>query len=163
MQLWAPSAIWAGHIGLQPVCVSTDHQYLRNWHTWCVDTPFGSTARVACWHETFRKYDLSVVCVSGKDNTIGDVLDGWFYPTGRALEDVSFQGHSKETEFARQLIAFKRQSEEGIIDPDVKCFVVQSKSAPTAHIIRSVAASISSIAHCQFFESLLISQPTMMS
>ena len=107
--------------------------------------PFGPTARVACWHETFRKYNLSLVCVSGKDNTIDDVLDGWFCPTGRALQDVPV--HGQETEFARRLIAFKRQSEEGIIDPDFKCFVVQSMKAPTAHIIRSVAASISPIAH----------------
>ena len=53
---------------------------------------------------------------------------------------------AKETELAKRLIAFKRQWEEGIIDPEVKCFVVQSKRAPTAHMIRSVAASVSPIA-----------------
>ena len=30
---------FASHIGLQPVCVCTDHQCLRNWHTECVTPP----------------------------------------------------------------------------------------------------------------------------
>ena len=80
---------WAGHIGLQPVCVCTDHQSLRNWHTECVDTPSGPAARVARWHETFSKFDLSVVYVPGKDNKIADVLSRWVYPASRALQDVS--------------------------------------------------------------------------
>ena len=33
-----------------------------------------------------------------------------------------------------------------MVDPEVTCFVVQSKRAPTAHMIRSVAASVSPIA-----------------
>ena len=128
--------------GLPP----TDHQSLRNWHTECVDTPSGPAARVARWHETFSKFDLSVVYVPGKDNTIADVLSRWVYPAGRTLQDVSVHGDAKETELAKQLIAFERQWEEQIIDPDVKCFVVQSKRAPTAHMIRSVVASVSLIA-----------------
>ena len=35
---------------------------------------------------------------------------------------------------------------EGIIDPDVKCLVVQPKRAPTAYMIPSVAASVSAVA-----------------
>ena len=77
---------------------------------------------------------------------MADVLSRWVYPAGRALQDVSVHGDAEKTELATRLIAFQRQWEEGIIDPDVKCFVVQSKRAPTAHMIRSVAASISPIA-----------------
>ena len=51
-------------------------------------------------------------------------------------------GYAKGTE----LIAFERQWEEGSMDPEVKCFVVHSKRAPTAHMTRSVVASVSSIA-----------------
>ena len=136
---------WVGHIGLQPVCVSTDHQSLRKWHTQCVDTPSGPAARVARWHETFSKFDLSVVYVRGKDDTMADVLSRWVYPAGRALQDVSVHGDAKETELAKRLIVFERQWEEGVIDPVVKCFVAQSKRAPTAHMIRSMAASVSPI------------------
>ena len=32
---------WAGHIGLQPVVVCTDHQSLQSWHKEHVDTPSG--------------------------------------------------------------------------------------------------------------------------
>ena len=39
-----------------------------------VDTPSGPAARRARWHETFPKFDLSVVYVPGKDNTVADCL-----------------------------------------------------------------------------------------
>ena len=62
-----------------------------------------------------------MVYVARKDNSIADVLRGWVYN-------------------------FQRWWEEGIIDPDVKCLVVQSKRAPTAHTIYLVVASVSPIA-----------------
>ena len=57
---------WSGHIRLQPVVVCTDHQSLQSWHKEHVDTPSGPAARRARWHETFAKFDLSVVYVPGK-------------------------------------------------------------------------------------------------
>ena len=68
---------WSGHIGLQPVVVCTDHQSLQSWHKEHVDTPSGPAARRARWHETFAKFDLSVVYVPGKDNTVADCLSRW--------------------------------------------------------------------------------------
>ena len=65
---------WSGHIGLQPVVVCTDHQSLQSWHKDHVDTPSRPAARRARWHETFAKFDLSVVYVPGKDNTVADCL-----------------------------------------------------------------------------------------
>ena len=65
---------WSGHIGLQPVVVCTDHQSLQSWHKEHVDTPSGPAARRARWHDTFAKFDLSVVYVPGKDNTVADCL-----------------------------------------------------------------------------------------
>ena len=137
---------WAGHIGLQPVCVCTDRPSLRNWHTDCVLTPSGPAARVARCHQTFSNFDLSVVYIPGKDNTIGDVLSCRNCPAGGVLQDFLVQGDVKETELAKRLIAFTRQCEQGITDPEAKCFVVQKKMAPTAHMLRSLAASISPIA-----------------
>ena len=52
---------WSGHIGWQPVVVCTDHQSLQSWHKEHVDTPSGPAARRARWHETFAKFDVSVV------------------------------------------------------------------------------------------------------
>ena len=65
---------WSGHIGLQLVVVCTDHQSLQSWRKEHVDTPSGPAARRARWHETFAKFDLSVVYVPGKDNTVADCL-----------------------------------------------------------------------------------------
>ena len=80
---------WSGHIGLQPVVVCTDHQSLQSWHEEHVDTPSGPAARRAGWHETFAKFDLSVVYVPGKDNTVADCLSRWAYPAGKAWMDIS--------------------------------------------------------------------------
>ena len=77
---------WSGHIGLQPVVVCTDHQSLQSWHKEHVDTPSGPAARRARWHETFAKFDLSVVYVPGKDNTVADCLSRWAYPCGQGLD-----------------------------------------------------------------------------
>ena len=133
---------WSGHIALQPVCVCTDHQPYKNWHTECVGTPSGPDACVDGWHVTFSKFNLRVVYVPGKDNTIADVLSPWVDPSGRALQDVSIHRDAKEMEVAKRPIALSTHWEEGMIDPEVKCFVVQLKGAPTAHMICSVVASV---------------------
>ena len=64
--------------------VCTDHQSLQSWHKEYVDNPSGPAARRAQWHETFAKFDLSVVYVPGKDNTVADCLSRWAYPAGKA-------------------------------------------------------------------------------
>ena len=68
---------WSGHIGLQPVVVCTDHQSLQSWHKEHVDTPSGPAASRARWHETFAKFDLSVVYVDGPTP---QARRGWTYP-----------------------------------------------------------------------------------
>ena len=65
---------WAGHIGLQPVVVCTDHSSLQSSHKEHVDTPSGPASLRARWHETCAKLDLSVVYVPGKDNTVADCM-----------------------------------------------------------------------------------------
>ena len=111
---------WSGHIGLQPVVVCTDHQSLQSWHKEHVDTPSGPAARRARWHETFAKFDLSVVYVPGKDNTVADCLSRWAYPAGKAWMDISSHGDAEETEEAKRIIEMKKVMEQ----EGVKCFVV---------------------------------------
>ena len=88
---------WSGHIGLQPLGVCTDHQSLQSWHKKHVDTPSGPAARRARWHEMFAKFELSVVYVLGKDNTVADCLSRWAYPAGKAWMDISSHGDAEET------------------------------------------------------------------
>ena len=111
---------WSGHIGLQPVVVCTDHQSLQSWHKEHVDTPSGPAARRARWHETFAKFDLSVVYVPRKDNTVADCLSSWAYPTGKAWMDISSHGDAEETEEAKRIIEMEKAMEQ----EGVKCFVV---------------------------------------
>ena len=116
---------WSGHIGLQPVVACTHHQSLQSWHMEHVDTPSGPAARQARWHETFAKFDLSVVYVHRKDNTVADCLGRWAYPAGKTWMDISSQGDAEETEDAKRIIALERAMEEG----DTKCFVVMESKA----------------------------------
>ena len=113
---------WSGHIGLQPVVVCTDHQSLQSWQKEHVDTPSGPAGRRARWHETFAKFDLSVVYVPGKDNTVADCLSRWAYPAGKAWMDISSHGDAKETEEAKRIIEMEKAMEQ----EGVKCFVVMA-------------------------------------
>ena len=119
---------WSGHIGLQPVVVCTDHQSLQSWHKEHVDTPSGPAARRARWNETFAKFDLSVVYVPGKDNTVADCLSRWAYPAGKAWMDISRHGDAEETEEAKRIIEMKKAMEQ----EGVKCFVVMANRTDLA-------------------------------
>ena len=110
----------SGHIGLQPVVVCTDHQSLQSWHKDHIHTPSGPAARRAQWHETFAKFDLSVVYVPGKDNTVADCLSRWAYPGGKAWMDISSHGDAEENEEAKRIIKMENALEQ----EGVKCFVV---------------------------------------
>ena len=116
---------WSGHIGLQPVVVCTDHQSLQSWHKEHVDTPSGPAARRARWHELFAKFDLSVVYVPGKYNTVPDCLSRWAYSTGKAWMDICSHGEPEETEEAKRIIELEKAMEEN----DTKCFVVMASKA----------------------------------
>ena len=111
---------WSGHIALQPLGVCTDHQD--------VDTPSGPAARRARWHETFAKFDLSVVYVRGKDNTVADCLSRWPYPAGKAWMDISSHGDAEETEEAKRIIEMEKAMEQ----EGVKCFVVMANCTDLA-------------------------------
>ena len=119
---------WSGHMGLQPVVVCTDHQSLQSWHKEHVDTPSGPAARRAEWHETFAKFDLSVVYVPGSDNTVADCLSRWAYPAGKAWMDISSHGDAEETEEAKRIIEMEKAMEQ----EGVKCFVVMANRTDLA-------------------------------
>ena len=117
---------WAGYIALHPVTVCTDHQSLQSWHNEHVDTPSGPASRRARWHETLAKFDLTVVYVPGKDNTVADCLSRWAYPASKGMTDVSAHGDEAETAEAKRVIEMERLMEE----EGVKCFVVMAADAP---------------------------------
>ena len=108
--------------------VCTDHQSLQSWHKEHVDTPSGPAARRARWHETFAKFDLSVVYVPGKDNTVADCLSRWAYPAGKAWMDISSHGDAEETEEAKRIIEMEKVMEQ----EGVKCFVVMANRTDLA-------------------------------
>ena len=117
---------WAGYIALHPVTVCTDHQSLQSWHKEHVDTPSGPASRRARWHETLAKFDVTVVYVPGKDNTVADCLSRWAYPASKGMTDVSAHGDEAETAEAKRIIEMERVMEE----EGVKCFVVMAADAP---------------------------------
>ena len=108
--------------------VCTDHQSLQSWHKEHVDTPSGPAARRARWHETFAKFDLSVIYVPGKDNTVADCLSRWAYPAGKAWVDISSHGDAEETEEAKRIIEMEKAMEQ----EGVKCFVVMANRTDLA-------------------------------
>ena len=117
---------WAGYIALHPVTFCTDHQSLQSWHKEHVDTPSGPASQRARWHETLTKFDLRVVYVPGKDNTVADCLSRWAYPASKGMTDVSAHGDEVETAEAKRIIEMERPMEE----EGVKCFVVMAADAP---------------------------------
>ena len=108
--------------------VCTDHQYLQSWHKEHVNTPSGPAARRARWHETFPKFDLSVLYLPGKDNTVADCLSRWAYPAGKAWMDISSHRDAEETEEAKRII----EMEKAIEQEGVKCFVVMANHTDLA-------------------------------
>ena len=115
---------------LQLVVVCTDHQSLQTWHKEHVDTPQRPAAGRARWHETFAKFELSVVYVPGKDNTVADCLNRWAYPAGKACMDISSHGVAEETGEARRII----DMEKAIEQDGVKCFLPMTNRTDLAKI-----------------------------
>ena len=116
----------AGCIALHSVTVCTDHQSLHSWQKEHVDTPSGPASRRERWHETLAKFDLTVVYVPGKDNTVADCLSRWAYPAGKGMTDVSAQGDEAKTAEAKTIIDMDRMMEEEA----VKCFSPQMLASP---------------------------------
>ena len=108
--------------------VCTDHQSLQSWHKEHAETPSGPAARRARWHESFAKFDLSVVYIPGKDNTVADCLSRWAYPAGKAWMVISSHGDAEETEEAKRIIEMEKAMEQ----EGVKCFVVMANRTDLA-------------------------------
>ena len=91
-----------------------------------MDTPSGPASPRARWHETLAKFDLTVVYVPGKDNTVADCLSRWAYPASKGMTDVSAHGDDAETAEAKRIIEMERLMEK----EGVKCFVVMAADSP---------------------------------
>ena len=85
-----------------------------------VNNPSALAARPAQWLETLAKFDLSVVYVPRKGNTVAECLSPWAYPARKAWMDISMHGDAEETADANRIIEGDRLLEE----VDAKCFVV---------------------------------------
>ena len=104
---------WSGHISLQPIVLCTYRQSLQSSHNEHVDTRSDPAARRAWWHETLAKFDLSVLYVPGKDNTVANCLSCLAYQAGKAWMDISMHGDAEETAEAKRIIEAERLREDG--------------------------------------------------
>ena len=111
---------WAGYVASHPVTVCTDHQTLQLWHNQQVDTTSGPGSTRAKCHETLPPFDLTVVYVPGKDNTVADCPSRLAYTAIKGMTDISAHGDEAETAEAKKIIDMERMIEE----EGVKCFVV---------------------------------------
>ena len=76
------------------------------------------------------KFDLSVVYVPGKDDTVAHCLSRWAYPAGKACIDISMHVDAKETAETKRIIEAECLLEEG----EDKCFVVMGSRAELAKV-----------------------------
>ena len=97
-----------------------------------MDTPSGPASRRARWHQTLAKFDLTVVYVPGRDNTVADFLSRWAYPASKGMTDVSAHGDEAETARAKKIIYMERMMEED----GVKCFVIMAADALSRRRVR---------------------------
>ena len=91
-----------------------------------MDNASGPASRRVRWHETLANFDLTLVYVTGEDNTVADCRSRWAHSASKAMTDVPAHGDEAETEEARKIIDMERMMEE----EGVKCFVVMATDAP---------------------------------
>ena len=116
----------AGYIALHPVTICTDHQSLQSWHEEYVNTPSGPASCRGRWHETLAKFDLAVVYVPGKKNTVADRLSMWAIQPAGAWRMCLPMAMSLRPLRRKKNIDMERMMGED----DVKCFVVMDADDP---------------------------------
>ena len=68
---------YEGWILSHRVEVLTDDKSLESWGTDHVDTPVGLAGRRGRWHGFSSKFDLHVIYIPGRYNTVADALSCW--------------------------------------------------------------------------------------
>ena len=91
-----------------------------------MDTPSGPASGRARWQETLAEFDLTVVYIQGKDNTVADCISTWAYRTSKGTTDVSAHGDEAETAEAEKITDMERMMEED----GVKSFFLMAADAP---------------------------------
>ena len=91
-----------------------------------MDTPSGGASGRARWPETLAKFDLTVVYLPGKNNTVADCLSRRAYPASKGMMDVSAHGNDAEIGEAKRIIGMERMMEE----EGVKSPVLMAAEAP---------------------------------
>ena len=80
-----------------------------------MDTPSGPASRRARWPETLGNFDLTVVYVPGKDQTVADCLISGVCPARKGMTNISAHGDEAETSEAKKIIdmgCMKEKEEE---------------------------------------------------
>ena len=82
------------------------HQYksLEDWVKEQMETPSGTAARRARWHETLSKFDLEVQYLPGKENVVADAFSRFAYPACKAFRDAIFHGSAAAREEMKTII-----------------------------------------------------------
>ena len=57
------------------------------------------------------KFDLSVLYVPGKGNTVADCFSRWAYPAGKAVMDISSHGDAEEADEAKRIFELEKTME----------------------------------------------------
>ena len=94
---------WRSWIGMQPVLVLTDHKALEEWHHEVVETPSGPTGRRLRWHEVLESFNVQVLHIAGKENTVADALSRWAYPASKGYRDMSKHGSQQDVDDVRKI------------------------------------------------------------
>jgi len=72
------------------------------------------------WHQILSKYDLTVGYISGKENTVADILSRWAYPASQVNRDISKHGNELDKQEMKTII----KEEEG---EERECMVIKIK------------------------------------
>ena len=96
-------------VGTNRVEVLTDHRSLEYWSTEQVSTLCGPAGRRARWHEFLSLFDLHVVYLPGKYNTVADALSRWAYPASEACLSTKIHATEQDHGLVMQWDAEERQ------------------------------------------------------
>ena len=80
------------------VKVLTDDKSLEAWTKEDFDTVSGPIGRRGRWHQFLANFQLDIIYVKGKDQTVPNVMSRWAYPAAHAASDVSIMGSQADGE-----------------------------------------------------------------
>ena len=113
-------------VGTNRIEVLTDHRSLEYWATEHIDTVSDPAGRRARRHEFISLFDLHVLYVPGKYNTVPDALRQWAYPASEGLQSTNIHG----TEQDRHVVIEWDQDEKKVIRRECMQCAVKRHALP---------------------------------